>query len=182
VATARGTLFLNSAEFVRRNFGPAAHDRALGEIAHDQAAVFTGPLHEGSWKPLPALVAYMEAAKRMFGAQDDLFYQRMGYFAGRHDREHRAFRVMMSDLDTATKMATILWRTFFDMGRLEVVDRDASSAVVRIIDFPAHRALCQRFVGSIEGQQSDLGAHAEEIGCVLLGAPCCEIRVSFKPR
>ena len=179
VTTARGTVLLNSVEFVCGEFGSSAHDQVLAALSPDHAAAFTASLHEGSRKPLDALIAYMEKARILFARDDPSFFRRMGASAGQHDREQRAFRVMLSDPQTATRMATILWRTYFDCGRLEVVGRSPGEALLRIHDFPTHRALCARILGSLEGQQGDFGARAQETACTLDGDPYCEIRLSF---
>jgi len=118
-------------------------------------------------------VAYMETARRILAPGDRLFYRNMGRFAGRQDREHRAFKVMLDDPEKAARLPATLWRTFFDVGRLEVVERGPEGVLLRVHDFPAERSLCERIVGSIEGQQDGLSARAEETACVLRGDPYC---------
>jgi hypothetical protein len=103
----------------------------------------------------------------------------MGRFAGRRDRDMR-FGVMLADPKISAKMGPTLWRAYFDKGRVEIVDRGALGATVRIHAFPTHRVLCQRIAGSLEGQQGDFAATAEEKACVLHGDPHCEFRVTWR--
>jgi hypothetical protein len=178
----RGTLLRNTMGFLRETYGPGAHASVLRALPHDLAAVFRLPVREASWEPLDALVAYIETAKRTFAPDDPDFYRRMGSYAGRSDREARAMGVMVRDLDTATKMAGVLWRSFFSEGRLEVAERTPGGAVLRILDFPAHRALCERIAGSLEGL---LGGAAAKLSvakdsCLLDGDPCCEYRLEWR--
>ena len=166
---ARGTLFLNSIDFVRETFGPSAHARVVAALPPERCGPFLGPLREASWKPVVDLVAYMETAQRLLAPDDGDFHRKMGRFAGRRDRETRAFGVMLADPRTSAKMAPTLWRAYFDKGRLEIADRGPVGATVRIHGFPTHRVLCQRIAGSLEGQQADFAAIAEEKACVLDG-------------
>jgi hypothetical protein len=179
VPRARGTLFLNSVDFVRETFGPSAHARVMMELPAERCGPFLGSLREASWKPVVDLVAYMETAHRLLAPDDADFHRKMGRFAGRRDRETRAFGVMLSDPTTSAKMAPKLWRAYFDKGRLEISDRGPAGATVRIHNFPTQRVICQRIAGSLEGQQGNFAAVAEEKACVLDGDRHCEFRVTW---
>jgi hypothetical protein len=177
---ARGTLFLNSIDFVRETFGPTAHARVVSALPAERRGPFLGSLREASWKPVADLIAYMETAHRLLAPDDGDCYRKMGRFAGRRDRETRAFGVMLADPKISAKMGPTLWRAFFDKGRIQIADRGPVGATVKILGFPTHRVLCQRIAGSLEGQQGQFAAIAEEKACVLDGAPHCEFRVTWR--
>lgn len=178
---ARGTLFLNSVDFVRETYGDAAHARVLATLSPEHAYPCSVGAREGSWHPVAALVAYMESAQRLLASDDREFFHRMGADGARRDRERRGVATMLGDVDTAVRLARVLWRTYFQGGALDVLETDGHGVTLRIRDFPARRALCRRMVGSIEvllGPAAD-GVRAVERACSAMGAPCCEIRVSW---
>ena len=181
MARVRGTLVVNTFAFVRKVHGPDAHARILKAIGPEDASALEASAREAGWFPLHPLLRYIEKAREMYAPGDADYFRSMGRFAGTADRESRAMGVMVSDLETATKMARVLWRQFFDEGRLEVVEQTAQGARLRILDFEAHPALCERIVGSLEGL---LGGATPEVrvvqsACALHGAAYCEYELSF---
>ncbi len=183
MAKARGTLVLNTIAFVREKHGPEAHERVVASLGTRHAAAIQLSPREAGWVDVDVILAYMEAAHRLLAPDDPGFYREIGRFAGQRDRDARAFGIMVGDFATAMRLASILWRAFFDVGDLEVVDRDATGATLHIRNFPTHRILCQRIVGSLEGQLSrpESPVRVEERACVLDGAPCCELRLDWTP-
>lgn len=184
MAQVRGTLVLNTIEFIREHYGPQALPEVLRALPAKNAKTFLSALREASWEPLEDLDAYMVAAQAVLAPKDESFFREMGRFAGRHDRGNRAFGVMLHDLDTAARMAKTLWRSFFDEGSLEVAERDARGALLRIRDFPTTRSLCQRVIGSLEGQLSTPAAAVAvtKTACVLDGAAFCEYSLDWSGR
>jgi hypothetical protein len=177
----RGTVLLNSIAFVQETHGQGAHERVLKSLGPEEAAALGGAVREAAWIPVEHLLAYMEAARDLYAPGEPGYFQRMGRFAGTSDRSLRAMGVMVRDLGTATQMAGIVWKQFFEDGELEVVERSASGARLRIRGLPAHRALCERIVGSLEGL---LGGAAPTLvvskaACVLDGDPSCEYTLHF---
>jgi hypothetical protein len=118
LANVRGTLNLNTVDFVCERYGPQAHERVLRSLPSRPAATFLGPVSEASWQPLEDLVAYMERARGILAPGEPGFYRRIGFFAGQRDRQTRAFSFMLADVNTAARMASVLWRSYFDAGRL----------------------------------------------------------------
>lgn len=182
VARARGTIFLNTVEFVRERFGSAAHERVIEALPPDRRACWLEALRESSWLPVDELVLYMETAHALLAPDEPDFYRQIGLFGGTRDRETRGFGVMLHDWATASRMATVLWRSYFDSGRLEVLQAGEGGATLRVHDFPVHRSLCLRMIGSFEGQQARNTVRASKTACVLDGDPFCEFRLSWTTR
>jgi hypothetical protein len=67
----------------------------------------------------------------------------------------------------------------FDTGDLEVVQTPSAETRMRIRGFPAHAALCQRILGSLEGiyAAAERPAQVDKPACVLAGQPYCEFRI-----
>jgi hypothetical protein len=177
----RGTVVLNTFAFVRKTHGPGAHEKILQALGPADAALLALPPREAAWLPVLPLVAYLEAAKALYAPAEDGYFRTIGRFAGTVDRESRAMGVMVSDLETATKMARVLWRQFYEEGELEVVEQTPAGARLRILGFPAYRAICQRIAGSLEGLLGGAALHVtvDKSACVLSGDPCCEYTLHF---
>jgi hypothetical protein len=169
--------------FVREKYGPAAHERVLQALPERHWGTFHGPVREASWEPIADLVAYMEAARRLLAPGDGDFYKQLGLFAGRQTRNTGFAALLGDDPEAASGRAQVLWRAYYDEGRLEIVEKGDGFLTARIHDFPAaHPALCKRISGFWEGCFDAEGrppTHVEERACATQGAPYCEMRVTW---
>lgn len=179
----RGLFVLNTLRFVRESYGEDAVEGTLALLPSDVQATFRGQIRDASWKPLEHVVAFMEAAQRRWAPGDREFHRRLGRFSGRQDRTQGGFAPMMADPLTAARMAPTAWRAFYDQGRLEVEDRGGGVVRLRVRDFPAHPAHCQRMCGAWEALVSSdaVRATVSEVACAASGSPCCEFEVQFSP-
>lgn len=179
MASVRGTVVLHAVRFVREGYGDAGHDAVIRALPASVCGTFLGPLHDGSWKPVDDLVAYMETARRLHAPQDGTFFRRLGRHSGALSRAAAGFRPMVATPETAIRMGPVTWRAFYDEGRLEVVESSERRGVVRVHGFPASRPLCERRSGAWETLLSTdaLSAVVEETRCAAAGAPCCETEI-----
>jgi hypothetical protein len=179
MARTRHTLLVNTIEYVSERFGTDAHARVVGALPAARAP--RARPSDAAWDPLEDLVAYMEAAQRLLAPDDAEFFRKLGYFAGCRDRATRAISVMVADLDTAMRMAPVIWRSFLDVGRLEVVAYAATGATLRLSDVPARPSVCQRVMGSIAGLLAVAapGIRVAETACTSRGDPHCELRLAW---
>jgi len=182
VSNVRGTTILNTVRFVKERYGQDAHDRVVRSLPQNHWGTFLGPVREASWKPAADLAAYMEKAQEVLAPGDPEFFRDVGRMAGQLNRD-TAFVAMFRDPETATRQAPIIWRAFWDAGRLEVVSSAEREIVIRIHDFPEpHRALCDRIVGFWEGSFTAWGAlspRVVETACVLEGGRYCEMQARW---
>lgn len=178
----RGSELLNTAEFVRQHYGERAHERVLARLAPEAHAAFAHMTRDAEWQPLELLVAYMLAARQELAVGDDGFFREIGRHAGRCARAG-GFQVMLGTIDDAVRTARYLWRSFFDTGRLEIMEAGPAGLVARVIDFPCpSRAVCQRITGFTETSldpDGALGLRTVEVACVHEGAPYCEYRTTW---
>lgn len=86
---------------------------------------------------------------------------------------------MVADPSTAIRLARVIWRSFYDVGWLEVVTKGPKEALVRIHDFPASRSHCERMRAAWAAMVStpESRARVEETACTADGSPYCEMRV-----
>jgi hypothetical protein len=100
-----------------------------------------------------------------------------------HLNRDTAFRAMFQDIEIASRQAPVIWRAFWDAGRLEVVSRSGQDIVIRIHEFPEpHRALCDRIAGFWEGSLTAWGARQVRVidrACVLRSDPYCEMQARW---
>jgi len=173
----RGTFVLNTFDFVREHYGAAAHTMVLQMVPGSRPSLSAA--HERSWTPLEDLVAYMETAKAVLAPRDPSFYRKMGFYGGSHVRALWV-GIAVSEPTRALRCCTTLWRTFFDKGRLEVIETCPEGAILRIHDLPSAAPFCQRFLGSVEGilSQSAARVRVAERACTCRGDPYCELFVT----
>src|SRR5437016_179384 len=80
----RGTFVLNTFDFIREHYSPAAHTMVLQMLPVPRPSL--SEARETSWTPLEDLVAYMETAKAVLAPGDPTFYRKMGFYGGSHMR------------------------------------------------------------------------------------------------
>jgi hypothetical protein len=180
-ARVRGILLLNTVRFVTEFYGEGAHPRVMAAVDDETRGVFLRVHREAAWVPLAPIVRYMEAAQRVLDPGDATFHRRIGRFSGRLSRVVGGFLPMVASGATAVRMATKLWRAFYDRGRPEVVSTGPDEALVRLHDFPAYKPHCDRFCGALE---SLIGSESfplvmEELSCGADGHACCEMRARW---
>ena len=177
----RGILLLNSVRFVTEGYGEAAHARVLAALDADARRTFEATTREAGWVPLGPIVCYQETAQRLLDPDDKGFHRRLGRFSGHISRVLGGFLPMVANGATAVRMAGTLWRAFYEGGRFEVLPGGPRDAVVRLHDFPAYKAHCDRFCGALEALvgSDKFPLALEEVRCASEGHPYCEMRATW---
>lgn len=178
MAHVRGRDLIDARDFVRGSHGEAGLSKVRAALPPATRGLLDGTLREAEWYPLEHLVSYLVAARRVLGL-DDEFYRAQGFYAGQ--RQKASFLGMMvATPEIREKTAGVVWRLFYDVGRLAVVGTGREAAG-QIHDFPTTPELCQRFIGIWEGICGDAEhkAVATHSLCVLRGDDCCEFRVHY---
>lgn len=177
----RGIAFMGAVQFVKEEFGPQAHQRVLDALPEPNRPTFALPLRDAVWKPLDDLVTYAGTARQLLAPEDETFYARLGFRAGRVERMEGGFHPMVADAPTAIRLGAIIWRSLYDVGRMELVADGDGRAIARIHDFPTSVALCQANCAALSGLlgSDERPVRTEQAACVLDGAPCCEYRVAW---
>lgn len=178
----RGIAFIGAVQFVKDEFGPEAHDRVVDALPEENRASFASPLRDAVWRPIADLAAYAGAARRLFAPDDPRFYERLGFRAGRVEREQGGFHPMVADAPTAIRLAGVIWRSLYDAGRMELLPDGDGRALARIHEFPTSPALCQANCAALSGLlgSDEWPVRTEQAACVLDGAACCEYRVFWE--
>jgi hypothetical protein len=176
----RGTFVLNTFDFIREHYSPAAHTMVLQMLPGARSSL--SEACQTSWTPLEDLVAYMETAKAVLAPGDPAFYRKIGFYGGSHTRALWV-GIAVSEPTRALRFCATLWQTFFDAGRLEVIEACPAGAILRIHDLPWAASFCQRFLGSLEGilSLSAIPVRVEDRACICRGDVYCEIFVTREP-
>jgi hypothetical protein len=177
MAHLRGRDLIDAQAFIRDGYGALAHDRVVAALPPEARDIWTRPLQPVSWYPIEALRLYLRAARELLdpGSQD--FFFRQGCDAARRQRAG-PIAGMVATANLRMRLAPVVWRMYYDVGRLEVVGTDPETALSRIHGFPASPELCERFRGIWVGMTSTdaKAVRIEESRCVLRGDPYCELR------
>ena len=88
---------------------------------------------------------------------------------------------MVADVPTAIRLASVLWRSLYDTGRMSLAADGEYRAIARVTDFPTSRALCQANAAALAGLLTSeaRAVRTRQLACVLDGAPACEWEVSW---
>jgi hypothetical protein len=178
----RGIALIGATTFVKDEFGLEAHQRVVEALPEASRSTFAGPLRDAVWKPIEDLAVYAGTARRLLAPEDPKFYERLGFRAGRVEREQGGFHPMVVDAPTAIRLAGTIWRSLYDAGRMEMIPDGESRALVRVHDFPTSQALCRANCAALEGLlgTDERPVRSEQLTCVLDGAEYCEWRVTWE--
>lgn len=179
----RGIAFIGAVQFVKDAYGADAHERVVAALPAEVRATFTAPLRDAVWKPLAGLVLYAGTARELLDPADETFYARLGFRSGSIERSQGGFLPMVADMPTAIRLASVLWRSLYDTGRLALTPDGEGRALARVTDFPTTPALCQANCAALAGLLSSetRAVRTLQRACVLDGAAACEWDVSWDP-
>jgi hypothetical protein len=177
----RGIAFIGCVQFVKDAYGAEAHERVVGALPAATRGTFTGPLRDAVWKPLADLVLYAGTARELLDPTDETFYARLGFRSGSVERSQGGFLPMVADMPTAIRLASVLWRSLYDTGRMALVPDGPGRAIAKVTDFATTTALCQANCAALAGLLSSetRAVRTRQLACVLDGAPACEWEVTW---
>jgi hypothetical protein len=180
----RGIVAINALAFLRERHGAGAVEQVLKDLPAARRGAFGVHLREASWVPLADFVAWLDAAQQRFAPGDEGFARELGVFAGSRERSRGGYGPMVATPEASMRMGQVLWRTVYDVGRLEVDRLGPLRCLVRIHDFPCTPLLWQRTIGAFEGLLSsgEFRARATPLRSTCAGDECCEIEVEWLPQ
>jgi hypothetical protein len=179
----RGIAFIGCVQFVKDAYGPEAHERVVAALPDGARGTFTAPLRDAVWKPLSELVLYAGTARELLDPTDETFYARLGFRSGSVERSEGGFLPMVADIPTAIRLASVLWRSLYDTGRMALTADGPGRAIARVSYLPTTPALCQANCAALAGLLSSetRAVRTRQRACVLDGAPACEWEVTWDP-
>ena len=148
---AKGVTFAHLADFVRARFGPQAWLAILSDVKPDARKVFSGSLLASGWYDYSAYAEALDLiVRRHLGGKAEAAQE-----VGANDLEqslNTVYRMLYRAGSPAfiIRMSSLLWRSYFNVGRMVVEESGKGFARVRIEDFtPPSKAVCWDIFGSI---------------------------------
>lgn len=148
---AKGVTFIHLADFVRKRFGEDAWLQVFGDLKPDAREIFTGSLLASGWYPYDAYAEALDLiVRRHLGGKPEAARD-----IGANDLEqslNTVYRFLYRAGSPAfiIRMSSLLWRSYFNAGRMVVVESGKEHARVRIEEFmPPSKAVCWDIFGSI---------------------------------
>jgi hypothetical protein len=171
--------------FVEARFGTDAKQRYRAAASPALREAFTATRKPpGGWVDFELFVEANVLADRLFGAGDLALAWQTGHFAASHNVGVWK-GIFMRHMRPATLMgiASGLWSSHYEGGRLASRPTGSASLIVSILDFPVpHRAHCLAIGGWIQGSL-ELGPHkdirVQELTCRMLGGTSCDFRIGW---
>ncbi len=170
----KGISFLHLADFVRSRFGEEAWLAIYGDLKPQSREVFSRPLLASAWYPYFAYAEFLDiVVQKFFGGSIKRARE-----VGAHDLEkslNTVHRMLYKAGSPAflIRMSSLLWRSYFNVGRMVVEESGRGFARVRIEEFtPPLEAVCWDIFGGMCRSLELSGASdiaASHVECPLKG-------------
>ncbi len=182
--TVKGSPVRSLQKFVEEDLSPEQRETAFAALPAEYAARFRSPILATETIPVHMLNRLTEEAARARGETVEQFGRRAGRAAAGDAIKgiYRFFAVVLTPSALLSK-AGQMWGALYNRGRLLVEDQTATSARIRLIDFPSEVSGCSRMAGWIERiaeLTSITDLRVEETQCFARGAPDCQWRVTWR--
>ncbi|GAC1400778.1 MAG: hypothetical protein NVSMB68_15570 [Thermoanaerobaculia bacterium] len=182
--TVKGAPVRSLLKFVEEDLTHEQREAVFSRLPPEYATRFRDPILPTETVPVHMLNVLTEEAARAKGESIEAFGRRAGREAA-GDAVHGIYRFFAKVLTPAALLARggQMWSALYNRGELRVEDQTATSASIRIVDFPSEVAGCSRTTGWIERIAELTNARdlqIEKTQCFAKGAPCCEWKLSWK--
>jgi len=181
----KGISFLHLAQFVRSRFGEQAWLEILGDLKPPAREVFRGVLLASGWYPYSTYAEALDLiVRRHLGGKPEAARE-----IGANDLEsslNTVYRFLYRAGSPAfiIRMSSLLWRNYFNVGRMVVEESGREHARVRIEGFlPPTKAVCWDIFGSMCRGLELSGATAIDAGhteCPLEGGTVMRYEATWK--
>lgn len=159
MAQVTGTAVVASLRYVKERFGGDALQRVLAALSDDERKVLDAGILASSWYPMPLFLRFMREAERQLAAQEDSVIRRMGAASAEYGIKgvYKIFFKMGSPEFVIGRAARV-FGSYYDSGRIEVVETRAGRAVLDLHGFEGAPQFCERILGWMEKTVQMAGA------------------------
>ncbi|HVT45060.1 MAG TPA: DUF2378 family protein [Thermoanaerobaculia bacterium] len=182
--TVKGSPIRSLQAFLQRELTPAQREDAFSTLSPDDSTKLRSRVVAIETYPLATINRLTEAAARAKGEPLEQFARRAGRAAASDAIRgvYRFFVLVLTPTALLSKAAN-MWRTVYSAGELRVESATATSARIRLSDFPSESAGCGLVTGWME-QLADLtgvtGVEISHTKCVAHGAEECEWKLKWR--
>ena len=177
IVTVKGSPVRSLQKFIESALTPAQRDSALSTLPDPWRQRLRGPILPTETVPVTVLNRLTEEAAHATGEPMEAFARRAGREAAGDAVKgiYRFFALVLTPTALLSK-ASQMWSSLYNCGQLRVEEQTATSARIRLIDFPSEIAGCSRLSGWIERMAQLTGAtkvQVEQTQCFAKGAKDC---------
>lgn len=180
---AKGSTLQATLEFVRAEFGIELLDRAFAQVSADVRAA-AGRAAATDEVDYDHLVELWKAIDGVVAPTDPEWMERAGaYSIGQRGTQLYGGILRKKDPTEFLTQSVSLFRLYYHPGDMEVVERDSTRAVLRLLGFEARTSLfCRRQTGGLTQAIEIAGgeqAAARHVRCALEGDAFCEWELTW---
>ena len=184
VVTVKGSPVRSLQKFMDTELSPDQKEKVFTALPAEYASRFRAPILATETIPVTALNRFTEEAAKAKGEPVDAFARRAGREAASDAVRgiYRFFALVLTPPALLSK-ASQMWTSLYNRGELKVEDQTASSAKIRLVNFPSEPAGCARITGWMERMAELTGAKnvsVQQTQCYSKGAPACEWIVKWQ--
>ncbi len=167
----KGMAIKGRVDYIRARFGEEGLARVMEALSPEHRSYLRDDVIVSSWYPFSLSEDIMACAERVLGKNDGSLCREAGAASCRFGFE-TAYKEFATapDIDKAiASFSKILWKSYWDTGRLEVRSPSPGYTEVELCDFDVpHPTLCQVLIGFFETALKIWGASH-----VLVAHPTC---------
>jgi hypothetical protein len=184
MAQVKGTAVVASLRYVRERFGPEALAKILRFLPDEDRNAIEAGLLASSWYPMPLFLRFMQEAERQLEPKEPSVIRLMGAASAEYGIKgvYKIFFKVGSPEFIIGRAARV-FGSYYDTGRIEVVETASGKAVLDLTGFEGAPQFCARILGWMErtvtmaGAKDLVSAHSR---CVHRGDPVCRFEGTWK--
>jgi uncharacterized protein (TIGR02265 family) len=182
--TVKGTPARSLQKFIDAQLTPEQRQALFDNLPSEYAARLRVPVLATETLPVHILNRFTEEAAKAKGEPLEEFARRAGReAAGQAVKGIYRFFAMVMTPSALLGRASQMWSSLYSRGEMRVDEQTATSARVRLVNFPSEPAGCSRVTGWIE-RMAELtgvkGVVVEQTQCAARGGTCCEWRIRWR--
>jgi hypothetical protein len=176
--TVKGSPVRSLQKFLDAVLNAAQREEVLRALPAEYAKRFNSPVLATETVPVHILNRLTEEAARVLREPLEPFARRAGREAAGEAVKgvYRFFALVLTPPALLSK-ASQMWSSLYNRGQLQVSSQTATSATLRLVDFPSELAGCSRITGWIERMAELTGAKnvsVQQTECFARGGKVCQ--------
>lgn len=177
MAKVKGTAVVASIRYVTERFGDEALRRILRFLPDDDRQTLEAGVLASSWYPMSLFLRFMQEAEQQLSSQEPDLIRRMGAASAEYGiRGVYKIFFKIGSPEFIIGRAARVFGSYYDTGRIEVVESGPGRAVLDLAGFEGAPQFCQRIIGWMEKTVQMAGARnlrSRHAVCVHRGDAVC---------
>jgi hypothetical protein len=177
MAKVKGTAVVASLRYVNERFGEEALKRILRFLPEGDRQLLEAGVLASSWYPMTLFLGFMREAEQQLSAKEPGVIRNMGAASAEYGIKgvYKIFFKIGSPEFIIGRAARV-FASYYDTGRIEVVETAPGRAVLDLVGFEGAPQFCQRILGWMERTVQMAGAknlRSDHPHCVHRGDQAC---------